>query len=60
MADQTCEDCQPITSNTSNAHAATNEIAPIKQAEDVTDPSTFIKPDLKSEVHVIIEYCNRW
>ena len=24
------------------------------------DPATFIKPDLVAEVHVTIEYCNRW
>lgn len=34
--------------------------ASTKTTEDVMDPRTFIKPDLDSEVRVVIEYCNRW
>lgn len=47
-----CKDCQPASSNIENASDV--------KTENVLDPSTFIKPDLKSEVHVVIEYCNRW
>merc|ERR1712093_684244 len=27
--------------------------------EDVMDPTTFVRPNLQSEVRVVIEYCNR-
>lgn len=60
MVAERCEDCQPSTSTAiEDASVPTASSAP-KQVEDVMNPSTFVKPDLKSEVHVVIEYCNRW
>lgn len=58
MANDNCTDCQP---NSSTAEAAVSPaVKPLKQSEDVMDPSTFVKPNLQFEVHVVIEYCNRW
>jgi hypothetical protein len=55
-----CEECEPEHIQSEDVH--TSSAAPDKEipAEDVMNPATFVKPDLKSEVHVVIEYCNRW
>lgn len=56
MATENCTDCQPI----AESAPSTATLAKTAKPEDVLDPTTFVKPDLSSEVHVTIEYCNRW
>jgi hypothetical protein len=72
----TCIDCQPVSRNEEHAFSGPSASMKSEEGlaisgapeaatsnavqEDVMNPATFPLPNLAKEVHVVIEYCNRW
>lgn len=75
QAQDTCIDCQTVSQTeepaSSRLAAPKNDESSFAKSilraggsaavqEDVMNPATFPLPNLSKEVHVVIEYCNRW